>query len=323
MAKKVIEVKNVSKKYGHVDALSGISFWVEEGEILGLVGPDGAGKTTMLRLFTALLPPSEGMVTVLGQDVVKVQDQLKEQIGYMPQRFSLYEDLTVRENLNFFCRVFGLADRERREKTEFFLELTGLKGHETKLTGQLSGGMKQKLALAANLIHRPKILFLDEPSTGVDPVARKEFWEVLKAMQGEGVTIVVATPYMEEAERCDRLVLINQGKVLAVGSKDEIISMFPYRVIQVESPNPFAARKELLMISGVKGVTIYGNSLHLITACVERVLTEIPGSVSQPVNCREISPGIEDSFIFLTEKREGGPANAICGGSGKPDKKIW
>lgn len=313
MSNPMIEVQGLSKNYGTISALKDVSFTVAEKEIVGLVGPDGAGKTTVLRLICSLIPPTGGGVNVLGMDAFEKREYLKNFLGYMPQRFSLYQDLTLTENLDFFSRVFGLDETERKSKINFFLELTGLKDHRNKLAGQLSGGMKQKLALAVNLIHRPKILLLDEPSTGVDPVARKEFWDVLQTMRKDGVTVMVATPYMEEAERCDRLVLLHQGKMLAEGTKEEIISIFPYHVIRVNSENPFSTRKELQALPGVQTVMIYGNSVHVITPCPDEVLNRIREGVKEPLSCQVASPSIEDSFIYLTERGEGGTPSGIRG----------
>lgn len=312
MGARVIEVAGLSKNYGSVKALEKVSFHVEKGEIFGLLGPDGAGKTTVLRLLCSLIPPTEGQMKVCGLNVPQESEHLKENVGYMPQKFSLYEELTVEENLDFFAKIFGLSEQEKKEKTAFFLELTALGPHRKKFAGQLSGGMKQKLSLAVNLIHRPQILFLDEPSTGVDPVARKEFWDVLKVMQKEGVTIVVATPYMEEAERCDRLALLHAGRLLAMGSRQEVISLFPYKIIQVDSFDPFTVRERLAGIPDVINVVICGNSLHVMTAEKEKTLSRIREMLSG-TEAYEIVPSIEDAYIYLTEQRKGGDAVGVCG----------
>lgn len=308
----IIEVEHLSKTYGEINSLCDVSFTVNGGEIFGIIGPDGAGKTTAIRLLCALLRPTNGEAKILGMDAAKEREKLKEHIGYMPQKFSLYEELSIVENLNFFATVYGYPEEVKKEKIEFFLELTELTAHRKKQAGQLSGGMKQKLALAVNLIHQPQVLFLDEPTTGVDPVARKDFWDILKKMQKEGVTIVVATPYMEEAERCNRMVLLNKGELLAEGSKENIIDLYPYKVIKIECNNPFATKRALEGICGVIDATIYGNDLHVMTVDQAKTISEIimalPGLEGQVY---PIEPSIEDAFIYLIGKENGGDGNGL------------
>lgn len=211
-----ILVSHISKSYKEVQALHDVSFEVKEGELFGLIGPDGAGKTTLFRILTTLLLADNGNAVVAGNDVVHNYREIRNQVGYMPGRFSLYQDLTVEENLHFFATIFGTTVAENYELIKDIYDQ--ISPFKNRRAGKLSGGMKQKLALSCALIHKPQVLFLDEPTTGVDPVSRKEFWEMLKRLQKRGITILVSTPYMDEAELCDRVALIHQGKILKIGT---------------------------------------------------------------------------------------------------------
>jgi ABC-2 type transport system ATP-binding protein len=300
-----VRVDKLSRSYGNIRAVQNVSFNVLSGEIFGVVGPDGAGKTTLLRTLCGLLRADSGHVQMLGIDALTELSRLKDHLGYMPQRFSLYEDLTLRENLDFFASIFGLTESERLDKIDYFLQLTMLTAHQKKLAGQLSGGMKQKLALAVNLIHRPDILLLDEPSTGVDPVARKEFWDVLREMRRSGTTILVATPYMEEAANCDRLLLIAQGQTVAQGAREEIIALFPFQIIAVGCRDPFAAknliRRDIPHL--IEDVGIYGNSLRIATQHEDRLSVELSRLLPEAQPLQRVSATIEDAFVYLTRVR--------------------
>ena len=220
-----ISVKNISKSFKTVNAVDDVSFEVKEGELFGLIGPDGAGKTTIFRILTTLLFADKGTATVAGFDVVDDYKEIRNHVGYMPGKFSLYQDLTVEENLDFFATIFGTTIEENYELIkDIYVQIEPFKNRRA---GALSGGMKQKLALSCALIHKPKVLFLDEPTTGVDPVSRKEFWEMLKRLQQKGITILVSTPYMDEAELCDRIALIQDGKILQIDTPQEIIKHYP------------------------------------------------------------------------------------------------
>src|SRR6187397_3163643 len=232
-----VVVENIVKRYGlkkdEVIALQGISFNVEEGELFGLIGPDGAGKTSLFRILTTLLLADKGTATVNKLDVVKDFRQIRKRVGYMPGRFSLYQDLTVEENLNFFATVFNTSIEENYELIkDIYRQIEPFK---TRRAGKLSGGMKQKLALCCALIHKPTVLFLDEPTTGVDAVSRKEFWDMLKRLKDQGITILVSTPYMDEANLCDRIALIQEGKLLSIDTPDHIISKYPEPLYAVKS----------------------------------------------------------------------------------------
>jgi len=228
-----ITLKHISKSYGKLKAVNDISFDVKEGELFGLIGPDGAGKTTIFRILTTLLIANEGEATVAGYDVVNDYTDIRNHVGYMPGRFSLYQDLTVEENLEFFATIFGTTVEENYELIkDIYVQIEPFK---KRRAGKLSGGMKQKLALSCALIHKPKVLFLDEPTTGVDPVSRKEFWEMLKRLQQKGITILVSTPYMDEAALCDRIALIQDGKILEVDTPQEIIKHYPKVIYDIKA----------------------------------------------------------------------------------------
>ncbi len=226
MSKTIIEVENVSCRFGQVIAVEGVSLAIEEGTIFGLVGSDGAGKSTLLRMMATMIPPSEGKVIMGGLDAVGRRSEVKRLIGYMPQRFGLYQDLTVDENLAFFMDIFGIPAGERGSRRERYLGFSNLLPFADRPAGKLSGGMKQKLGLACVLVHEPRILILDEPTNGVDPVSRQEFWEILLEMRRSGMTIVVSTAYLDEGEKCDRLALMHRSRIVTEGSPGEIRSSF-------------------------------------------------------------------------------------------------
>ena len=232
-----IFIKHISKSFKDVTALKDISFNVNEGELFGLIGPDGAGKTTLFRILTTLLIADEGAATVANYDVVKNYKDIRNHVGYMPGRFSLYQDLTVEENLTFFATIFGTTIEENYDLIkDIYVQIEPFKNRRA---GDLSGGMKQKLALSCALIHKPKVLFLDEPTTGVDPVSRKEFWEMLKRLQQKGITILVSTPYMDEAALCDRIALIQDGKILQIDTPKEIVKHYPKTIYDVAASNMY------------------------------------------------------------------------------------
>jgi ABC-2 type transport system ATP-binding protein len=223
----IIRLEDVSQKFGALTAVAEVSFAVSAGEICGLVGSDGAGKTTLLRMIAAMNPPSSGSIYLQGFDVVRQKRRVKELIGYMPQRFGLYQDLTVAENLDFFMDIYGIAGARRRQRKDYYLGFSNLLPFVDRRAGDLSGGMKQKLGLACVLVHQPKVLILDEPTNGVDPVSRQEFWEILAEMKRNGMTIVVSTAYLDEGEKCDRLILMHNAKVLSAAAPDEVRAGYP------------------------------------------------------------------------------------------------
>lgn len=257
-----IQVQNISKSYNKIKAIDAISFEVKEGELFGLIGPDGAGKTTIFRILTTLLLANEGIATVAGFDVVKDYKAIRNSVGYMPGKFSLYQDLTVEENLKFFATIFGTTIEENYELIkDIYIQIEPFK---TRRAGALSGGMKQKLALCCALIHKPKVLFLDEPTTGVDPVSRKEFWQMLKRLQQKGITILVSTPYMDEAALCDRIALIQNGSILKIDSPENIIQKYDKVIYDVKAKNVHQLILDLKKYPSQYSVFAFGEYIHYI-----------------------------------------------------------
>lgn len=255
-----ISISHISKSYKKVNALKDISFDVKAGELFGLIGPDGAGKTTLFRILTTLLFADEGTATVAGFDVVADYKNIRNSVGYMPGKFSLYQDLTVAENLDFFATIFGTTVEENYDLIrDIYVQIEPFKDRRA---GKLSGGMKQKLALCCALIHKPKVLFLDEPTTGVDPVSRKEFWEMLKRLQLKGITILVSTPYMDEAALCDRIALIQDGKILEIDTPEAIVKHYPKAIYNVKANNMYQLIKSLNDYEHNHSVYPFGEYVH-------------------------------------------------------------
>ena len=296
-----IEFTNVTKRYGAVEALSGVSFSVAPGEMFGLIGPDGAGKTTAIRTICGLLHVDGGTVRVSGQDPVKQHRAITATVGYLSQRFSLYGDLSIDENIAFFAEIHGLSDyRGRRDR---LLEMTQLTPFRNRLADQLSGGMKQKLALACTLVHEPKVILLDEPTTGVDPVSRREFWKLLSQFLAQGITIVVSTPYLDEAERCTRIVLLHEGQVLALDEPGALRSSLPGTLLEVLVATPRDALRALKGPGGVKHAQVFGDRLHVWSdrTTEAEATADLAGIATragvQPAGVRAIVPSLEDVFI--------------------------
>ncbi|MDR1698897.1 MAG: ABC transporter ATP-binding protein, partial [Prevotellaceae bacterium] len=246
----MIKVKNICKKYGNVQALQDISFSVEKGEIFGLIGPDGAGKTTLFRILTTLILADSGTATLGDWDIVQDYSQIRENVGYMPGRFSLYQTMTVEENLDFFATLFHTTIEENYDLIKDIY--SQIEPFKNRMAGKLSGGMKQKLALSCALIHRPLVLFLDEPTTGIDPVSRKELWTMLQKLKSEGITIIVSTPYMDEATLCDRIALMQEGKIITIDTPQGIIDKFPEKVFAVKADNMSRLLDDLRKFANVK-----------------------------------------------------------------------
>lgn len=300
---KAIEIDNLSKSYnkGKVQALSSVSFEVERGELFGLIGPDGAGKTTLFRLLTTLLTPDAGSATVDGYDIVKEYHAIRSRVGYMPGRFSLYPDLSVEENLQFFAALFGVNVEESYDLIAPIYKQ--IEPFRTRRAGKLSGGMKQKLALSCALIHRPSILFLDEPTTGVDAVSRSEFWDMLAGLKERGITILVSTPYMDEASRCDRIALCNEGRILGIDTPHDIVRGFDNRLYGISARNMFTLLERARAMEGVVECYPFGQRHHLVaddSFSVEqftRQLSDIEG-----LEIASAEPTIEDMFIKLMKR---------------------
>ncbi|MFV5700899.1 ABC transporter ATP-binding protein [Flavobacterium sp. XS2P12] len=296
-----IIVQNISKSYNNIKAVEDISFEVKEGELFGLIGPDGAGKTTIFRILTTLLLANEGSATVAGFDVLKDYKSIRNSVGYMPGKFSLYQDLTVEENLTFFATIFGTTIEENYDLIkDIYIQIEPFK---KRRAGALSGGMKQKLALCCALIHKPKVLFLDEPTTGVDPVSRKEFWEMLKRLQQKGITILVSTPYMDEAAMCDRIALIQKGKILKIDSPENIISNYDKTIYDIRAKNTYQLIQDLKYYPSQYSVFAFGEYVHYIDKKEDFNSTELLNYL-QSKNHTEIeihisNPTIEDVFMDL------------------------
>jgi ABC-2 type transport system ATP-binding protein len=303
-----VQIRNVAKDYAGEKALKGLSLDIAKGSLFGLIGADGAGKTTLLNLLATLRDADSGQLRVLGCDPGREYAELRCRIGYMPQRFSLYADLSVQENLDFFATLFGLSALERRERMDKLLQFAGLAEFRARRAGALSGGMKQKLALSCILLHEPELLLLDEPTVGVDPVARRDFWLLLRTLRDEGRTIIVSTPYMDEAEMCSSLALLHNGRLLALGKPASLIAQFPYPVISVESAAPLRWALSRPCPSGVKSIYPMGGKLHVIVEAgfESETLQKMQGMHSPlrqilPPDCTIslIQPGIEDLFLGL------------------------
>ena len=296
-----ISVKNISKKYKTVLALQNITFEVQEGELFGLIGPDGAGKTTLFRLLTTLLIPNEGSATVANYDIVKQVKEIRNSVGYMPGKFSLYQDLTIAENLVFFATIFGTTIEENYDLIEdIYVQIEPFKNRRA---GALSGGMKQKLALCCALIHKPKVLFLDEPTTGVDPVSRKEFWEMLKRLKQKGITILVSTPYMDEASLCDRIALIQKGKILKIDSPDAIVKAYERTIYEVATNQMHQLILDLKEFTSQYSVYAFGEFMHYIdkndTFETETLRAYLHKKGHQNISIHKATATIEDVFMDL------------------------
>jgi ABC-2 type transport system ATP-binding protein len=298
-----IQVQNISKSYNKIKVIDAISFDVKEGELFGLIGPDGAGKTTIFRILTTLLLANEGTATVAGYDVVKEYKSIRNSVGYMPGKFSLYQDLTVEENLSFFATIFGTTIEENYELIkDIYIQIEPFK---TRRAGALSGGMKQKLALCCALIHKPKVLFLDEPTTGVDPVSRKEFWDMLKRLQKKGITILVSTPYMDEAALCDRIALIQKGKILKIDTPEQILAKYEKTIYDIQSKNTFQLIQDLKNYPSQYSVFAFGEYIHYIDTKIDFDWTALEKHLKEKghseIIIKKSNPTIEDVFMDLID----------------------
>ncbi len=300
-----VEIKGLAKSYNEVKALDRISATVSRGEIFGFIGPDGAGKTTLFRILTTLLIPDEGEAFVEGFHTVKDFKKIRKVVGYMPGRFSLYQDLSVEENLKFFASAFKTTIKENYHLIKDIY--SQIEPFKHRPAGKLSGGMKQKLALSCALIHKPLVLFLDEPTTGVDAVSRKEFWDMLHKLREEGITIVVSTPYMDEASRCDRVALIQQGKILDTDSPDGIIAKYPHPLLAVKTENMFDLPGDLLLFEKTMKAYRFGEVIHTVMKDEDESSAEglqhfLEEKGYQGIRVEKASPSIEDCFMDLMQE---------------------
>jgi drug efflux transport system ATP-binding protein len=319
----VVELSNVTRTFGHARAVDGLSLAIERGEMFGVIGPDGAGKTTTLRLICGLLAPDSGTVRLMGVDPVRSHHTATASIGYLSQRFSLYGDLSIDENIAFFAEIHGVRDFAARRTR--LLELTGLAPFRARLANQLSGGMKQKLALACTLVHEPRILVLDEPTTGVDPVSRREFWKLLAEFLSQGLTIVLATPYLDEAERCARVALISNGRLLALDTPARLQAAMTGVILEVVAAPARRALQVLRDRIGADRVQLFGDRLHVRVeaAGAERGLAaDLEHAGFSPVHVRPITPTLEDVFIERLAAPGDGPAGREGTGARPRDSKA-
>jgi len=312
-ADKAIVVQNLTKVFGKFKAVDAVSFEVKRGEIFGFLGPNGAGKSTTIRMLNGLLLPTSGAGTVAGYDIIKEQEQIRQHLGYMSQRFSLYEDLTVEENLNFFGGVYGLSPARVQERSDKVLSLVGLQDRRRELTRLLPLGLKQRLALASAILHEPPMLFLDEATSGVDPISRRTFWDMIYHMAEQGVTILVTTHYMDEAEFCDRLVLISQGRLIAQGTPGQLKAAVPEQIIAVYPERLEEALEVIKKLPDIAEAAVFGTGLHVATVKADQTEAAIKeGLAAQGIGILSLSrvpPSLEDAFISLTtHAREAQPS---------------
>jgi drug efflux transport system ATP-binding protein len=306
---KAVVVENLEKRFGGFVAVNRINFRVGKGEIFGFLGPNGAGKSTTIRMLCGILAPSGGTGMVAGYDILKQPEKIKANIGYMSQKFSLYQDLTVEENIDFYSGIYNIPSRLKDERKQWVIEMAGLGEHRRRPTALLSGGWKQRLALGCAILHQPPIVFLDEPTSGVDPISRRAFWDLIYEMSSKGVTVFVTTHYMDEAEYCDRLGLIYRGDLVALGTPEQLKhEHMAENVLEVFCERPETAMGEIEQLPVVKEAALFGNGLHVVVEDVEaagraiRKLLEERGYGIQSVE--KITPSLEDVFVSLIEARD-------------------
>jgi ABC-2 type transport system ATP-binding protein len=297
-----VEVVDLTKRFGDFTAVDGVTFGIRRGEIFGFLGPNGAGKTTTIRMLLGLLRPTSGHAAVLGYDIVRQAETIRKHIGYMSQRFSLYQDLTVSENLDFYGRTYGVRGERLRGRKRFVIHMAGLEGRERELTRNLSGGWKQRLALGAAILHEPEMLFLDEPTAGVDPISRRAFWDLLYQLAEDGTTIFVTTHYMDEAEHCQDLAFIHNGRIIAQGAPEEIkLGKMRGQVLEIDCPQPDVAIGVLRQMGAFEEVALYGALIHVVAEGVAAHRPRIAQALAEAgVQVRAmdvIAPSLEDVFI--------------------------
>ncbi len=303
-----IRTESLTKSFGGLTAVDGVTLTVEEGEIFGLVGPDGAGKTTTMRLLSAIMDPTSGDAWVAGHHTVREAEAVSNDIGYMSQRFGLYPDLTVAENIDFYADIYGVPRRKRQEKIEQLLAFSNLTTFKKRLAGNLSGGMKQKLGLACALIHTPRVLFLDEPTNGVDPSSRRDFWRILYQLLHEHVTIFASTTYLDEAERANRIALMHHGKLIAVGTPGEVKKMMRGGILEVRASEPRRATVILREQLGAGSVGLFGDRVHVAIAEPEAFRPQIEQLMAcagvEITSLRLVEPSLEDVFVSVLARKD-------------------
>jgi ABC-2 type transport system ATP-binding protein len=304
-----VQIENLVKTFGSFVAVDHVTLQVEEGEIFGFLGPNGAGKSTTIRMLCGLLTPTSGRASVNGFDVATQPEQIRRSIGYMSQKFSLYDDLTVEENIDFFTGIYGVLREHRAERKDYVLRMAGIAERRRALTATLSGGWKQRLALGCAILHNPPVLFLDEPTSGVDPIARGDFWTLIREMSAEGHTIFVSTHYMDEAEYCHRLALMYRGKVIALGPPAELkAGLANHSLFQLESSDPLETMRALEGLSGVHDVAVFGGGLHVTVedpaAAEPRIRQALAAKSIEVKRLEKIMPSMEDVFVAMIEAEE-------------------
>jgi ABC-2 type transport system ATP-binding protein len=306
---KAVRVKDLEKRFGSFIAVNRVSFDVARGEIFGFLGPNGAGKSTTIRMLCGILAPSGGTGTVAGFDVRTQPEMIKAHIGYMSQKFSLYEDLTVEENIDFYSGIYRIPPEKKKERKEWVVEMAGLKEHRHSKTVILSGGWKQRLALGCAILHEPPVIFLDEPTSGVDPISRRQFWDLIYELSGKGVTVFVTTHYMDEAEYCDRLGLIYRGELIASGTPEVLkMDLMKEDVLEVMCERPQDALGEIEKVVGVKEAALFGKGLHIVAEDAETAIPAIHSLLNERGysvgRIEKIVPSLEDVFVSLIEARD-------------------
>lgn len=304
-----VAVSELTRRFGDFVAVDRVSFEVTRGEIFGFLGPNGSGKSTTIRMLTGILSPSSGGGTVAGFDVMTEAEKIKRHIGYMSQKFSLYEDLTVAENIDFYAGIYRIPTKIRQQRKDWVIDMAGLQNHRDSRTATLSGGWKQRLALGCAVLHEPPIIFLDEPTSGVDPLSRRRFWDLIYELSEKGVTVFVTTHYMEEAEYCDRLGLIHHGELIAIGSPEELKTRFMKEdVMNVQCERPQDAIEILEALGSVREAALFGNGLHIVTPEAETAEPEIRAALVAAGlridQIERIRPSMEDVFVSLIEARD-------------------
>lgn len=302
-------VQDLERRFGNFIAVNRISFQVATGEIFGFLGPNGSGKSTTIRMLCGILAPTGGKGMVAGYDIRTEAEQIKAHIGYMSQRFSLYEDLTVEENIDFYSGIYQIPPEKRQVRKQWVIEMAGLKQHRHSHTAILSGGWKQRLALGCAVLHEPPIIFLDEPTSGVDPISRRQFWDLIYGLSAKGVTVFVTTHYMDEAEYCDRIGLIHRGELIAVGTPQRLkTELMQEDILEVLCERPQDAMGEIEQIAGIKEVALFGKGLHVVAGDAERAIVVIGSRLTelgyQVTRIEAIVPSLEDVFVSLIEARD-------------------
>ena len=307
-----VVVENMEKRFGDFKAVNKVSFQVKRGEIFGFLGPNGAGKSTTIRMLCGILIPTAGKANVIGFDVFQEAEKIKAHIGYMSQKFSLYEDLTVEENIDFYSGIYQIPKEEKKERKDWVIAMSGLEEHRNSLTSILPSGWRHRLALGCALLHKPPVIFLDEPTSGVDPISRRNFWDLIYQLSGEGVTVFVTTHYMDEAEYCDRLAMIYKGEMVAIGTPDELkVRYMKDDILNLECPDPFRILQNIKGIFVIKEAALFGRGLHLAVTdakismpIIEATLKELKIEYTR---LEKINPSLEDVFVSIIEEHDEEP----------------